>query len=195
MSRFFRKQLQKNRGFGSTPLKAVQTQLSGGVTGNEETVGFMQQIGRARAGDIRVRSAALSIIKSLGSQDYWDEAYAIGAWVQKNVRYVRDPDGIEQLTDPVTLLDQIQKGNGAQGDCDDMSLLIASLLLSIGHQPLYRCVRFRGETSGPFEHIYVVVNEENHGDAAPSLLALDAILKRKPIGTEVPYSSYSDYPA
>ena len=116
------------------------------------------------------------------SQNYVDEALAIGRFVQKKVRYVRDIEGIEQLHDPLTMIDQIKKGN-SQGDCDDMSLLIATLLLSIGHQPFFTIVRYH---PGPWAHIYVTVYEKNWGKERVRLV-LDGILKRDPIGTEVKY--------
>ena len=39
-----------------------------------------------------------------------------------------------------------------QGDCDDKSLLVASLLLSIGHPSRFIAV---GPESGVYDHVYV----------------------------------------
>lgn len=140
--------------------------------------------------DPRVRSVALKIVQGLPSQNYLDEARAIADFVHRNVRYVRDIKGVETLHDPVTLLEQVSRGV-AQGDCDDMSLLIASLLLSIGHKPYFRIVKYR--PLGPWSHIYVVGYEKNHGDMKPTRLVMDAILKRQPIGFEAPHHSGEEH--
>lgn len=147
----------------------------------------MRRVAHQRKGHPIVRELALSILhhKNIDSHNYASEALAIGQYVLNKVRYVRDVAGMEQLHDPLTLIDQLQRGT-AQGDCDDMSLLVATLLLSVGHKPRFRIVRYRGQ-SGPYQHIYVVVYEKNRGQNVKRIV-LDAILKNKPIGTEVRHS-------
>jgi hypothetical protein len=159
--------------------------VGSGALANLKTVEIMQKVAHERKSHPLVRQLALLILKEANvmSQNYVDEALAIGRFVQSRVRYVRDIDGIEQLHDPVTMIDQIKKGN-SQGDCDDMSLLIATLLLSIGHQPYYTIVKYN---PGPWAHIYVVVYEKNWGKEKQRIV-LDGILKRHPIGTEVTYA-------
>lgn len=173
--------------FGNKP-QVINTKLPFGVNANLETVEIMKRVARQRAIHPEVRQLALAIIRQAKtqSQNYIDEAIAIGKYVHKHMNYVRDIDGVEQLHDPVMLIDQLRRGV-AIGDCDDMSLLIATLLLSIGHKPYFRIVRY-GKHSGPYHHIYVVVYEKNWKQAKKRLV-LDAILKRSPIGTEVPHTS------
>jgi len=173
---------------GNTP-QVNNSNLSPGYFGNLETVDKIKLVARARSRDPRVRELALRVLQLAGvkSQNYIGEAIALAKYIQKKVRYVRDINGVETLHDPVTLIDQITRGE-AQGDCDDMSLLLATMLLSVGHQPFVRIVRYKG-ISGPYQHIYVVVYEKNWGDKTRRRIALDCILKRAPIGTEVPHSS------
>lgn len=149
----------------------------------------MRRVAHSRKGHPLVRQLALTILKThnVASQNYVQEALAIGRYVKEKVRYVRDIAGMEQLHDPVTMIDQIQRGV-AQGDCDDMSLLIATLLLSIGHQPFFRIVRYKNGV-GPYNHIYVVVYEKDWGQKGRKRIVLDAILKRSPMGSEVPHKS------
>lgn len=163
-----------------------------GAAANLKTVDLMSEVAQARKSHPLVRQLALLILKEANvmSQNYIDEALAIGRFVQKNVRYVRDIEGIEQLHDPLTMIDQIKKGM-SQGDCDDMSLLIAALLLSIGHQPYFAIVRYN---PGPWQHIYVVVYEKNWGKDKQRIV-LDAILKRDPIGTEVKFKDIKEIKA
>ena len=176
----------------------------------------MKTLAAARSGHPMVRQLAINILnhRNIKSHNYIDEAKAIAEYVQKNVQYVRDADGIEQLYDPITIIEQLKRGC-ARCDCDDMALLIASLLKSIGHKPYFRMVRYRTK-KGPYQHIYVVVYDKNLNQKAGGLsqragglsqragglsqragglsqkkirIALDAIVKHKKIGFEVPHMS------
>lgn len=154
---------------------------------------MMKKVARRESGSPLVRRLALNILNfyQVPSHHYIDEALAIGDYVKKNVRYVRDPDGIEYLQSPKDLIEQMQKGT-AQGDCDDMSLLTATLLLAIGHQPLFRAVRY-SQSFGNYNHIYVIDYEKNKG-SAQTRVVLDCILKDKVIGSEVKHVNGEDYP-
>lgn len=164
------------------------------MAGNLQTIELMKRIARKASEHPKVRFTAIEILNEYGvlPNDYRDEALAIGQWVKKNVRYVRDANFVEQLNHPLLMLDLISQGR-ARGDCDDMSLLIATLLLSIGHSPAFRAVRYQGN-HGPFHHIYVVDDEKNFGERNESRVVLDAIIRDQPIGTEVPHTSGQDYP-
>lgn len=182
---------EPHNNLGNTP-EAVQRSLSGGINGNLQTLDMMKKVARERSCHPLIRELALRILEyyKVPSQDYAKEAKAIGTYIQKHMRYVRDPNGAEMLHDPVMLVDQMKR-NQAQGDCDDMTLLIGTLLLSIGHQPYFRCVRyFPG--SGPYQHIYVVCYEKDW-QKPKQRIVLDAILKRSKIGTEVPHKSGKEY--
>lgn len=172
---------------GETP-KVINARLADGKSGNLETVEVMKGIARARASNPLVRQLALQILLShkVPSNYYKDEALAIARFVKEKVRYVRDITNVETLMDPLTLIDQIQRGE-AQGDCDDMSLLIATLLLSIGHQPYFRIIKYTDDNSAPYAHIYVVDYEKNPGGDRERIV-LDAIIKTKPIGFEITHA-------
>lgn len=149
---------------------------------------MMIKVARERSGHPKVRKLALNILNyyNTNSHQYADEAKAIGEYVQKKLRYVKDANNIEQLHDPLTLINQIERGI-ARADCDDMALLIATLLLAIGHSPKFRMVRYR-DNAGSYNHIYVVDYAKN-GKLGPFRVVLDAIIKDKPIGFEVPHRS------
>ncbi len=172
---------------GALPNTAT-TELANADLGNYQTVEVMRQKAREAASSPLVRRLALKIIEQAGikSHNFLDEARAIATFVQANVRYVRDPNDIEQLHDPAYMIREITQGT-AQGDCDDMALLLATLLLSVGHQPFFTIVRYR-DVTGPFNHIYVVEYDRNWGGPKQRLV-MDTILKDRPIGTEVPHKS------
>ena len=167
-----------------------QIDQSNGKKGNLETVDIMQRMARSRAGHPEIREMALDILDGYNtdSHDYINEAKAIGHFVQQKVKYVRDVNGIEQLHDPLLMVQMIRNGATVRGDCDDMALLVATLLLAIGHNPKVRMVRYRTR-KGPFDHIYVVVHEKNHNSKKRYRLVIDPIVKNKPIGFEVKHMS------
>jgi hypothetical protein len=180
-------QLKPQWELGSLPNTA-QTNLSNSDRGNYETVEMMKKVARQRASHPMVRGLALSILEQAGipSHDFLTEARALAEYVQQEVRYVRDIEGVEQLHDPLYMIEKLKAGT-AQGDCDDMAMLLATLLLSVGHSPLFAIVRYRS-TSGPFNHIYVVEYDKNWGKTKKRLV-MDCILKDRHIGNEVPHVS------
>jgi hypothetical protein len=99
---------------------------------------------------------------------------------------MKDPDGVELLQDPVYIITQAQSGN-ARGDCDDMALLIATMLISAGIKPYFKVVRWKSK-SGNFNHIYVAVNDSNYKEPRQWII-LDAIVKDQEIGFELPSMS------
>lgn len=153
----------------------------------------MQKVAREKATDPRIRQLALKIIQNanIQSHNFLDEAMALGVFVQENVRYVRDPNGVEQLHDPIYMIQQISNGS-AQGDCDDQALLLATLLLSIGAHPFFAIVRYKS-LSGPYNHIYTVVYDKNW-TGVRTRLVLDTILKDRDLGFEVPHKSIMEIP-
>lgn len=175
------------------PPQVVNRTIGDFENGNLETVAIMQGIARKASADPRVRQLALNVLQqnSVASHNYIDEARALAQFVQQNVRYVRDPNGIEQLHDPIYMIDQITKGT-AQGDCDDQALLLASMLLTIGAQPFFAIVRFNS-TRGAYNHIYTVVYDKNWNGRRKRLV-MDTIIKDKPIGFEAPYASKQEIP-
>lgn len=171
---------------GSVPNVAM-TEIGFGYEANMNTVGVIRDIARNTCYDPRVRALALDITKDLTSHNYYAEAEAIGEFVQKNVRYVRDIAGVEQLHDPIYMIEKLYQGQ-ASGDCDDMVLLIGTLLLSIGCVPFMRVVKYRPEGFS-WNHIYVVVYEKTGARQPKQRLVLDAIVKDKKIGYEIPHDS------
>lgn len=169
------------------PPRVKNHTIGNGIQGNYDTVSMMRKLARARSKDPRVRDLALRLTRGLASHSYAAECHAIAEYVQRNVRYVRDIESVEQLHDPLYMISELERGT-AQGDCDDMALLIATLLLSIGASPKFRMVRYK-DVHGPFNHIYVVCYDRKNAHSRPVRLVMDAIIKDKPIGYEVPHKS------
>jgi transglutaminase-like putative cysteine protease len=106
----------------------------------------MTQITKAGKKSPRVRALALKLVKDKAPQDFKGEIIALFLYVRDVLRYVKDIRGVETLHTPDQLL------NFGQGDCDDKSILLASLLESIGHPTRFIAAAYRG---GRFSHVYL----------------------------------------
>jgi hypothetical protein len=152
-------------------------------------------VARQRSGHPILRELALNILNAnqTESHAHVDEARCIGEFVKSNIKYVRDATDIEQLHDPLMLVDQINRGV-ARGDCDDMACFICTLLLAVGARPYVRCVRYGStDKTENYNHIYVVVYDTNAPYAKTERLVLDAIIKDQPIGYELGHASGDEY--
>jgi hypothetical protein len=171
---------------GNTP-DTTNTELPNGSQGNLETISFMKKLARLRSRHPLIRELALKILQTfkVPSHYYKDEALAIARYVKEKVRYVRDIQSVETIIDPILLVEQLKRGE-AQGDCDDIATLIATLLLSIGHQPFFRIIKYKNTPEAEsYNHVYVVAYEKNLGEEKRQRLVLDGIVKHKRIGYEI----------
>lgn len=126
---------------GRLPTKATLQGLPDGLSGAIDTLRVMRQFARdsLREPAQRIRETALGIV---GSEGYVGQVRAIQQWIQDNIRYILDPiddtGGVELVQTPQKTLDYYA------GDCDDQSVLAASLLSSIGHPARFIAVGFNG---------------------------------------------------
>jgi len=126
-----------------------------------------------------VRSVATQVIRkrNIGHKDYLGQVRAIFDFVTERVRYVKDPFGYDQLSNPIRTIYE------GVADCEDSAILLASLLQSVGFPTKLKLIATNGTT---FDHIYVLAEVEM--DDGVRWIPLDATLGRtKPIGYEVSY--------
>ena len=95
----------------------------------------MRRLVRDAKKTLPVRQTALSIVQNIPAKNWYREVSEIWQFVNNNIRYVRDVSGVETLQTPEKTMEF------GQGDCDDQSVLIASLLESIGHPGIPRTHR------------------------------------------------------
>lgn len=124
-----------------------------GYRGTLKTVEHVIELIKQGTKDFYVRQTAIDILlqKGVRPKDYLGEIKALFEWVQDNIRYTKDPFRVEVLHTARRML-QLRAG-----DCDDMSILLGSMLEAIGHP-------VRLVVSGPdplqprlFTHIYLQV--------------------------------------
>ncbi len=111
----------------------------------------MQRLILQGAKDFYVRQKAIDILMAqrVKPKDYLGEIRALFTWVQQHVRYTKDPFRVEVLHTARRMLEL------RAGDCDDMSILLAAMLESIGHPT--RLVLVGPDPSQPtlFSHVYL----------------------------------------
>lgn len=120
-------------------------ELPEGVRGVDAT---LAEIGRLIETDLRetaLRFHATQILRGVPSKDVAGEARRIFAWVRSNVRYQRDPLGIETVQSPVVTL------RLRAGDCDDQAALVVGLAAAVGIPGRFRVI---GTNQEKFIHIW-----------------------------------------
>lgn len=115
--------------------------------GTQKTLKLMAGLVTQFKRDPLMRDTAISLVARLRPRDWSGEARAIYEYVQERIRYTRDVSRVETLqTPPVTM--ELEAG-----DCDDISVLLATLLESIGHPTRFVATGYRAPQA--FSHVYV----------------------------------------
>lgn len=120
----------------STPTTSTIEGIPAGKAGVRATLRRMSDLVRKGKTALPVRLKALSLVKRNGQKDWKGEVGNLHAFVRDRIRYVKDVRGVETLTTPEKMLEIMQ------GDCDDKSIVLASLLESIGHPTRFVAVGF-----------------------------------------------------
>lgn len=115
--------------------------------------------------DLEVRRLVEQITDGIAQGDYSSEALALYYWVCKNIRYIRDIDGVEFLKIPRQLL------RNRAGDCDDIATLLAAMLMAAGNPVQFAIAGFRPGRPN-FSHVYVEMITP-HG-----VIAIDPVANR-----------------
>lgn len=120
--------------------------ISEGRQGVIETLDIMVRLAREYAIDPRIVMTARSLLLGLPPKAWRREVKALFNFVQKHIRYTPDTADVELIMTPTRLLDV------RAGDCDDKSLLLATLLRSIDKPARFKAIGFQ---PGELSHVYV----------------------------------------
>lgn len=96
--------------------------------------------------DPDLRGLAMRLTRDLPDRAWVSEIKALHAYARDCIRFIRDVLDVETLQTPQATI------RLRAGDCDDKSILLAALLLSIGHRCRFVAI---GRTPNHFEHVYV----------------------------------------
>lgn len=136
----------------------VYTQLPGDA-GVFQTVHMMKDLVNKNFLHPYIRERAAKVIAPCMRNSDCEDRVLL-AHVVRVMQYVRDPTDVEALHDPVTFVEErLRNGQRPFGDCDDMSIYLATLLKSVGHRPRFRVLsRFNNQA---FHHILVFCHDKN----------------------------------
>ena len=151
------------------PIKKLN--IGTGEDAANKTLELMSEIINKSFQNWRIRELAVNITKDLPARDEYNEVMSIYEWVRNNTRFVRDPRGTELLHSPLVALDKIAMGDKFSGDCDDLSILLASLIKSIGYPIALRIASYKEDKC--FSHVYVLVKVKGQW------ISLDPILPQE----------------
>lgn len=128
----------------------VLGELPSGVEGVKATLRLMVNLVRAYKTDPAIVRFSRRVLLECGvpEKNPMAEVTCLQHWVRDNVRYVRDVREVETLSTPVEILKE------RSGDCDDKSLLLATLLEAVGYKTRFGAIGVRG---GGYSHVMTFV--------------------------------------
>lgn len=138
------------------PINSYSEPLADGDAGVDQTVrghsrarSMIGLIDRGKK-DPLVRGKAAEIIRNAGvpAFDFRGEFRAIFDWVRRNIRWTRDPTNKEGIQDAAVTL------QWGIGDCDCISILICSLLGSVGARTRLVTISNHADAPEDFSHIF-----------------------------------------
>ena len=152
------------------------------IAKDEDRIGLIAGLIEEGSQSPYIRELTLKILKAAHAKEKnaVSEINAIFNWVKKNVDYRKDV----VCRDSYHKAERVAQLGG--GDCDDMVILINSMLGSVGYHTGLRIMSMRKNM--PFHHIYSLVR-------LPSgkWLALDATDKTNDIGEEPNWAKKRDF--
>lgn len=125
-----------------------------GRRGTLVTARLIAQMIREGAKDFYVRQKAIQIFRAyqVRPKDRFGEVSALFDFVRRNIRYTRDIFRVELLHSARRMLEL------RAGDCDDMTILLGSMLVATGHPVRLILAGFRRDKPHAYSHIYPEVN-------------------------------------
>jgi hypothetical protein len=130
------------------PVPMYVAPLLSGDAGVEQTIDQMRGLVDQALRDPSIIRQATDIVRGVSAFDDLGEANAIYEWVRGNIRFTKDPVNKEKLYPPAELLDI------RAGDCDDISMLTAALVMAIGYPARFVTVAASQTDPDQFSHVY-----------------------------------------
>jgi len=122
-------------------------QLLDGTPGTNQTLDWMAGMVRRDAGNLSLRSHALSLVAGCEGHNFLCEIQALYRYIRDGITYRRDPIGVEWVQDATRTLFVF-----GSGDCDDKVVALATLLATLGHRSRFVVL---GKTKEKYTHVYL----------------------------------------
>ena len=152
--------------------------LASGEAGTAQTVKVMRQLVDQAQADPQFVRFVVDIVRGVQAYNDLGEAEALYAWVQRNIRYTKDPVSKEKLYPPQELL-KIRAG-----DCDDIAMLLGAMGLVLGYPARLATIGANADNPQDFSHVYV---ELEVPPGSGLWLPLDAARPGAQFGVEPPF--------
>jgi len=145
--------------FRGVPYFSEAIHLPPGDAGIHKTIAKMRQLlmGPEGQSSPTVRGVTLEVVR--GSVRNLNEIDFVFQWVKQHIDFRGEAD--ETLQSPKVTLDY------AAGDCDDISLLLAAMLGSIGYDVRFSTVAVAHDDPLQFSHVYAEVRYKQTGQWIP----------------------------
>jgi len=130
--------------------------------GAPQTVALIKQYALDAQSHPSVRLLAEGIVGGLGPKDCVSEIAAIYYYVIGHTRYANDPRTVELVRRPERIIAEINAGKVPSLDCDDLVVLEAALLLSLGREVrvitiAFDKAKYKGQIQ--YSHVYLQAKE------------------------------------
>ncbi len=152
----------------------AEYEIDPGYRGTEQTIRAMQRV----VSEDKRKWALLELASGLanscpGHKQYLCWVKQIHGFIQRTVKYVRDPVGIEQVAAPLVTLQR------RAGDCDDQATLFNALCEVLGMRTYFKTIIADPSRPSDFSHVYSVVDVPK-----VSRIPVDCTQHGQPIGWE-----------
>lgn len=132
--------------------RSITFALNNSTSDAEQIITFLAYFGGKYGKSEAITTFAEKLIRNIRQNNFVEEQYSrVASFVLDRVTYVADPRGAEYVRSPVKLLRQFCQRGFAQGDCDDMALLTASLMTALGFKARIVAVKING--SDYYNHV------------------------------------------
>lgn len=134
--------------------------IPAGTAGTRKTLSIMRQLVIDGKKSPVVRQLAVDLTRDLPQKDNLEEIKTLHAFVRDRIRYVKDIKGVETLHTPEKIL------QNKAGDCDDKTVLLSSLLESLGFATRMTALGF----APPVKDYFGKLQAKNYSHVLPEVL-------------------------
>lgn len=165
--------------------RTVSRSIPTGNAGNRATIRAMSALAAEGASSPLVIEAAQNAIRGTPERDDEVDFAAVLEDVRRRMRYTHDPLNAEVVKSPAYVIARTNDPESSPEpmDCDDASVLCASMLGALGYPTRFVTVAADPTRPKEWSHVYVAARRNNG-----RWVALDPIVRSFGVGDEVPAS-------
>lgn len=126
--------------------------LSTGVRGTKTTLSAMERLVQSGIRDPEVVLFAQEQVRNQAEYGKLGEIDAILTSVRRSMRYTPDPVGVETVKSPTFIMREIKAKGRAAMDCDDASVLAATLIRAVGVPTRFKVIK---DSPTEYTHVYL----------------------------------------